>query len=210
MKCRVSDFRSPDAQVHWSPESISERDTSLAQNPSIPLSIFRLVVIYVFFCRFNLSPIIHNTQFRRLTKPLSVCWYWPPPSGEPALLSSRFCFRDLLIWLNCIASAGKLIQEIAARIFKRRGHEKSAVASSIKKSDRGSLLTRRDYFSATSRGLISLWRFFSPHNFLRQYISDWNCFYTCCLLLSRKRLQLVDHTSLFTTSNQLTVKISLR
>lgn len=128
MKCRVNDFHSPDAQVHRSLKSISERDTSLAQNPLVPLSIFRGSRCYIFFpfffcfCRFNLSPIIHNTQFRRLTKPPSVCWYRPPPSGKPAgpPISSRFCFRDLLIWLNCIASAdAKLIQEIAARILKR-------------------------------------------------------------------------------------------
>lgn len=160
-----------------------------------------------FFCRFNLSPIIHNTQFRRLTKPLSVCWYWPPPSGESALLSSRFCFRDLLIWLNCIASADKLIQEIAPRILKRRGHEKSAVASSIKKSNRGSYQRDEIIFRRLRKGWRSIWRFFSPHNFLRQYTSDWNCFYTC-LLLSRKRLQLTDHTS-FITSNQPTIKVNL-
>lgn len=126
--------------------------------------------MFFFPRRFNLSPIIHNTQFRRLTKPPSVCWYRPPPSSETGFPIIGVLFPRLINLIELHRIGRQTDSRNCSEDFKTwQGHEKSAATSSIKKSDRRPAeSTRRDYFSPT-RGLISLSRFFSPHNFLRQW-----------------------------------------
>ena len=100
MKCRVSEAPSTSwHRTRYPPKSISERDMSLAEILRSLCLVFGVCIFFFFFFFFvhYLSSIIRNTQFRRLTKPPS---YQPRPASLPTLLSSRFCFRDLLIWLN--------------------------------------------------------------------------------------------------------------
>lgn len=105
MKCRVSEVPSTSwHRIRYPRNQLAKgtRPSPKSFDPFVQFLVFFFVFsvffFFVFFFPFHyLSSIIRNTQFRRLTKPPS---YQPRPASRPILLSSRFCFRDLLIWLN--------------------------------------------------------------------------------------------------------------
>lgn len=105
MKCRVSEVPSTSwHRIRYPRNQLAKgtRPSPKSFDPFVQFLVFFFVFsVFFFFCFFfpfhYLSSIIRNTQFRRLTKPPS---YQPRPASRPILLSSRFCFRDLLIWLN--------------------------------------------------------------------------------------------------------------